>query len=409
MPDPARPIVLILSAFVLSFLMCVFLSASLRLESERVRRAKSGFSDRNIGALLFIIAAGGLFCYASFQLGVSVFAEGALILAYLAFGLLFPFTLGYLYSAFFNKYLYPVFGFLAKIVGVSVGLLISLPSYLLVTLGKGTTPPDFTEEDVLSIVDTAEEQDFIDENQKEMITNIFELDDITAGDAMTHRTDIVAIEENTPIIEAIRLSMEEGVSRLPVYRKTLDDVLGMVYVKDLFVLLDDVAGREKMAGEFVRGVMYTPEAAKARELLTEFKKKHTQIAIVVDEYGGTSGLVTMEDILEEIVGDMQDEFDDEDDLIHEISDGVYLCDATVDIEDIFDIFSLPVPEEFEEEDFESIGGLIIEKLGRIPENGEHPEIRYGGVLFRVQETGERRILKVLCTQETEETAIHETL
>lgn len=397
MADPARTWLFLLGGFLISFLNCGFLAALQRVDTEKKGRSARGFSDKAAGAVLLSLV-GGFLCWLGISaLGFSFAPSLGLFCLFLCFGVFFPFTLGYAFFGAYYRATNKILGTLTKIVGSTAGLLLSLPSLLLVKAAGPSAASDLTEEDVLSAVDTAEEQDFIDESQKEMIANIFELDDVTAGDAMTHRTDVEAVEESTPVLEVIHLSAEAGVSRLPVYRRSLDDVVGIVHVKDLFALVDDESLRAKTAGDFMRSAMFVPEACRARELLLEFKKKHTQIAIVVDEYGGTSGLVTMEDVLEEIVGDMQDEFDDEEEPFVPVENGGYLCDGSADLEDVFDLFSLPVPEEFEEEDFESVGGLMIEKLGRIPTEGEHPEIDYGGLHFKVLQTEERRILKVLCT------------
>ena len=398
MSDPGRTWLLLLGSFLIGFVHIGFLSALLRVDTEKQWRSARGFSDKAAGAVLLALAGCFGYLYAAWNGGFAVPVYWALVSVYLCFGLFFPFTLGFAFPDLFYKYTHTVLGPLTKAVGSTLGLVFSLPSLLMVKVVGPKAALDITEEDVLSAVDSAEEQDVIDESQKEMIANIFELDDITAGDAMTHRTDVVAVEEGTPAVDVIHISQEEGVSRLPVYRKSLDEVVGIVHVKDLFILLDDESQRSRTAGDFMRSAMFVPEACRARELLIEFKNKHTQIAIVVDEYGGTSGLVTMEDILEEIVGDMQDEFDDEEELILDQGDGVYLCDGSVDLEDVFELFQLPVPEEFEEEDFDSVGGLITEKLGRIPTEGEQPDLDYGGVHFKVLETGERRIQKVLCSR-----------
>lgn len=272
---------------------------------------------------------------------------------------------------------------------------------VLVQLGwswwKKRMTKDVTEEDVLELMDTAEEQSVIDENQKEMISNIFEFDDVTAGDVMTHRTDLVAVPEGTTLAEAAKVACEEGFSRLPVYQKTRDNITGILYVKDLLFLVRDQTEAGRTVQEYMRSVMFVPEACRAGELLRDFKKKHTQIAVVVDEYGGTSGLVTMEDILEEIVGNIQDEFDDEDEEMLPCEGG-FLCDGSLELEELFGAFDLELPEEDEDEDFETVSGLITQSLGRIPEPGEPVEMEYNGVHFAVQEVDSRRIVKVKCTR-----------
>ncbi|MEG0168349.1 MAG: transporter associated domain-containing protein, partial [Ruthenibacterium sp.] len=188
---------------------------------------------------------------------------------------------------------------------------------------------------------------------------------------------------------------ERGFSRIPVYRKSMDDIVGILYAKDLFALWNG-AKADCAVSAFMRPAMFVPEACRARELLIEFKVKHTQIAVVVDEYGGTSGLVTMEDILEEIVGNIQDEFDDEEEDIVRCPDGL-IAAGNADLEDVFDALSVDIPEEMEDENFDSVGGLVIDRFGRIPASGEEVAISYSRILFTVLEVDDRRVAKVKCT------------
>ena len=288
-------------------------------------------------------------------------------------------------------------GALPWLVGFIAGAALVIGGRLLWRWWKKRCEQDVTEEDVMELVDTAEEQDVIDENQKEMISNIFEFDEVTAADMMTHRTDLVAVPADTPLVEAARIAAEEGRSRLPVYRRTMDDIIGMLYIKDLLFLVEDQSCSSRPVSEYMRSVMFVPEACRADELLREFRKKHTQIAVVVDEYGGTSGLVTMEDILEEIVGNIQDEFDDEEEEMTRCEDG-YLCDGSLQLEELFTAFGLEMPEPEEDEEFETVSGLITQSLGRIPEPEEPVELTYSGLLFRVLAVDSRRIAKVKCTR-----------
>ena len=283
------------------------------------------------------------------------------------------------------------------LLGFAAGAALIVGGRLLWHWWKKRCEQDVTEEDVMELVDTAEEQDVIDENQKEMISNIFEFDEVTAADVMTHRTDLVAVPAETTLVEAARIAAQEGRSRLPVYRRTMDDIIGILYIKDLLFLVEDQSCSARPVSDYMRSVMFVPEACRADELLRDFKKKHTQIAVVVDEYGGTSGLVTMEDILEEIVGNIQDEFDDEEEEMTRCEDG-YLCDGSLQLEELFAAFGLELPEPEEDEEFETVSGLITQSLGRIPEPEESVELTYSGVLFRVLEVDSRRIAKVKCTR-----------
>lgn len=254
-----------------------------------------------------------------------------------------------------------------------------------------------TEEDLYELVDDADEQDLIDENQKEMINNIIELADVTAGDIMTHRMDMVAVEESASCREVIAAALSSGNSRLPVYRKTVDEVVGILYVKDLLCLFDEPEGLAAPVSRFCRKAIYVPESRPASQLLLDFKVQRTLIAIVVDEYGGTAGLVSMEDILEEIVGDIQDEYDDEEAELVAEGEG-FLADGALDLEDVFDAFEMECPEKAGDEEFDTVGGLIADKLGRIPEQGEAASVDWGGLRFSVAKAGERRIQRVRCTR-----------
>lgn len=278
-----------------------------------------------------------------------------------------------------------------------VGAVFTAPARLVFKLLRLSTHSDVTEEEVLSLVDDVEEQDLIDETQKEMITNIFELDDVTAADVMTHRTELVAVEEKLAASDAVRLAAREGVSRMPIYRKSIDDIVGILYVKDLFTVWEDADRSALPVKKFMRQAMFVPEACRARDLLIDFRLKHTQIAVVVDEYGGTSGVVTMEDVLEEIVGNIQDEFDNEDEELVRDGDGV-IASGGADLEDVFKALGLTPPEgDDDEADFESVSGLIIDRLGRIPAEGEAVAVPYGGALFTVLDMAERRVTRARCT------------
>lgn len=265
-------------------------------------------------------------------------------------------------------------------------------------LGLGRREGEVTAEELRTIMDEVDDPEVMDAEQKEMISNIFELDEVNAGDIMTHRTDLVGLEENDPCRQAVRLSLANGISRLPVYRKSIDDVAGLLHVKDLLRLLEDPSLLDHPVREFMRPVMFVPESCPARELLIDFKVKHSQAAIVVDEYGGTAGLVTMEDILEEIVGNIQDEFDHEKELLTPCPGG-YLADGSAGLDDLFDALGLEPPAlQEDEEEVDSVSGLVADKLGRIPFEEEGAAVEWGGVRFEVLKADERKIEQLRCTR-----------
>ena len=257
---------------------------------------------------------------------------------------------------------------------------------------KSTSDPDaVTEEEIMMMVDAVNETGGIEESQAEMIGNIFEFDDIEVGEAMTHRTEIVGIEENDDIKQAIRLAIDEGKSRLPVYTENMDNICGVVYVKDLLRLALENDGAFHSAKEFMRDIMFVPESNKCGELFEEFTKTKNQIAVVVDEYGGTAGIITMEDLLETIVGNIQDEYDDEEEEILKHSEDIFDLLGTADFADAMEALGKDVPEDTE---FDTIGGFVVDLLGHFPAQNEKASVRWEDIEFTVLEVDENRIEKL---------------
>lgn len=248
-----------------------------------------------------------------------------------------------------------------------------------------------TEEEIRMMIDVGGESGTIEPSEKDMLNNVFEFDDRTAEETMTHRTEIMAFEINTPLDEVIKVALESGYSRIPVYEDDIDSIVGILYVKDLLALVSKNEGEFSLA-KYMRPPLYALESTSCSSLLSEFKEKKIQMAVVVDEYGGTSGLVSMEDLLEGIVGNIQDEYDDEEEDISETEDGRYIVDALASIEDVFKFFSLITDDS---DDYDTIGGYIINELGYIPSEDDKPSVMIGNVCFSVQEMDERRIEKLL--------------
>lgn len=250
-------------------------------------------------------------------------------------------------------------------------------------------PEEVTEEEIRMMVDVGNESGAIDEDEKEMINNIFEFDDSTVGEVMTHRTDMVSIEEKTPLQAIVELALREGYSRIPVYREDIDDIVGILYVKDLLRVLSSGQGGDQFQIEnFLRNALYVPEASPCREVFRTLKSKRIQMAVVVDEYGGTAGLVTMEDLLESIVGDMQDEYDNEPEEIQKVSEREYRIDGATSMKEIERYFDIKMEED---SDYDTIGGYIIEQLGHFPNPQEHPLVRLGNLALQVLDMEERRV------------------
>lgn len=247
-----------------------------------------------------------------------------------------------------------------------------------------------TEEEILMLVDAGEEKGVIEESQKEMINNIFEFDDIPASDVMTHRTEIEAVELHDSMSDIIKVALNEGYSRIPVYDDELDNVCGIIYVKDLLKYVGNDIPKSFKISNIMRPAVFFPESKKCGDLFTEMTEKRLQMVMLSDEYGGLAGLVTMEDLLESIVGNMQDEYDDEEEEIEEVSDGTFTLDGTYELSELSEDLDL----EFPEGEYDTIGGFIMSELGRIPSPDEHPEVTLGRYLFTVEEMDERRISKV---------------
>ncbi len=247
-----------------------------------------------------------------------------------------------------------------------------------------------TEEEILMMVDAGEEKGVIEESQKEMINNIFEFDDITASDVMTHRTDMVAVDIGDTLDDVLKAAINEGYSRIPVYEDELDNIKGIIYVKDLLPLV----GRQiydRTIRSIMREATFIPESKRCGDLFTEMTESRIQMVIVSDEYGGVAGLVTIEDLLEEIVGNIRDEYDDDEvEEVERVDETTITVDGTADIDDIEEELDIQLPEG----EYDTVGGFIMSELGRIPKEGENPDIESSGYKFTVVEVDERRIERV---------------
>lgn len=261
--------------------------------------------------------------------------------------------------------------------------------------GKGRREEDVTEEGIMDMVNEGHEQGVLKENEAEMINNIFEFSDEQAQDVMTHRKSIVAIDCNCTLQEAYDLAMEENFSRYPVYDGDIDNIVGIFHLRDLFKIYVDESQRNKTLLEMKDQVMFEPycipETRNISPLFKEMQSKKVHIAIVVDEYGQTAGIITMEDILEEIVGNILDEYDEEEELVLKQADGSYIMNGQMTLEDIEEMLEI----EFQCDDIDTLNGYLIYKLGKIPDNDEQFETRYQGYLFKILHVENKMIHKVL--------------
>ncbi len=260
---------------------------------------------------------------------------------------------------------------------------------------EGRQHPLITEEAIMTLVDAGEEGGVIEEEEKAMIYSIFQLGDTLAREVMVPRIDILAFERSTELADAVDALLQAGHSRAPVYAGSIDDIVGLLYAKDLLAALRE--HREHAAvGELVREAYFVPEATKADDLLTEMQSRRVHMAIVVDEYGGTAGLVTIEDIVEEIVGEILDEYDQAEELPYErFPDGSAVFGGNLSLDDVNEVMGSQLPKDAGD----TLAGLIFSLVGRVPALGEMVEA--GGLRLTVEQVTGRRIRKVRATRAPE--------
>lgn len=286
--------------------------------------------------------------------------------------------------------------------GVSVVLNIVLIAKIML-LQKKHAQHTVTEEGIRQMVDAGGDNGSIDESEKEMINNIFELSNTSVEEIATHRTDIVAVPLEATLEEIKEVLMEEKYSRIVVYEDNIDNIVGVFHVKDLvkYILTDSTRMEE---GNFhLEDIMmqpyFVPFSKKTDELIEEMQREKVHMAIVIDEYGGTSGIVTMEDVMEEIVGNIFDEYDlEEEEDICPIDENSYSISGKADLQDVAEQLGIVFEDD---EDYDTLGGYLIGRLGRIPEDDEMPEIAVGGWLFQIKQFEEKRIEKVYALRQPE--------
>ena len=259
-----------------------------------------------------------------------------------------------------------------------------------------------TEEEIKMMIDQGEEKGTIKEEERELINNVFELNDITVSEIMTHRKDIFAVDINISKEELIEeLSQEEyRYSRIPVYDETIDEVKGIIYVKDI---LKNINKKSFKVKNIVKDAYFISQNRLINEVFKELQKNKKQLAIILDEYGGTAGIVTMEDILEELVGDIFDEYDKEELEYEKIDENTYILSGSMTIYDVNKLLDAKIPDG----DYDTISGFLQEKLGRIPEDEETPIIDTEKVTYKIEEYEDKRILKVKACKNNTENIVEE--
>ena len=247
---------------------------------------------------------------------------------------------------------------------------------------KPSKDDDVTEEEIISMVNEGHEHGVLLANEAEMIHNIFEFGDKDAKDIMTHRKNIVAIDGDWSLEEALQFMLDERFSRFPVYQEDIDEIIGIIHLRDATSGYLDKSKRQcpvKNLEEYLRPVTYIPETKSIDTLFKEMQAAKNHMVVVLDEYGQTSGLVAMEDILEEIVGNILDEYDEEDEMIKKQNDGSMIVNGLTELEDLEDL----IPVTFDKEDYETLNGFLIDKLEHIPGEDETCVVDYDGYRFTV--------------------------
>ncbi|MGD0080899.1 MAG: hemolysin family protein [Methanoregula sp.] len=322
------------------------------------------------------------------NIGVGI-ATGFVVIVLLVFGEIGPKIYAARASDSFALTVAPVILFLSRIFSPVIWLVERVSPTL--GIGKEVSEPAVTEEEIKEWIDVGKEEGTIEQGEQDMLYSVLEFGDTTAREIMTPRVDVILMEDTVTFEEAIRIFNETGFSRIPVYHDRIDNITGILNVKDVFSAM--VSRRTTSTiKEIMFDPMFVPETMKIDDLLKELQVHRVLMAIVIDEYSSFVGIVTVEDILEELVGDIMDEHDKEEPEVQELAPGVHVVDAQMWVEDINERMDLKLPTD---EAYETIGGLIIDRLGHLPQHpGEKVEIGPAGVTLVVMQMHGRRIVKV---------------
>ena len=282
----------------------------------------------------------------------------------------------------------PVVIGLARILRYPTRLLIGIANVLLP--GKGLRAgPFISEEEIRQMAEASSEEGAIEEEEKELIHSIFEFGDTVVREVMTPEPDIVAVDSSSKLDEVLDVLLRHGYSRIPVYKETLEEIVGIVYAKDVLRQIHSGRNGKKTVKDLARKALFVPESKRVAELLKEMQEEKVHVAIVVDEFGAVSGLVTLEDLLEEIVGEITDEYDREEPQVEPAGDGRFLVNARLAVDELNELLGVELPQE----EWDTVGGLMMGLLGRLPTQGETVELE--GLRFTAERVKGRRIAKVL--------------
>ncbi|MBI4728148.1 MAG: HlyC/CorC family transporter [Acidobacteria bacterium] len=361
-----------------------------RIEEDPARHLNSIYFSvmvvQNGSAILVAILADRAFG----SVGITLLSAGFTLVYFLVVEAMSK-TFGILHSDRVALALAPVVRTLARLLASPTRFLIGIANWLLP--GKGLKQGPFvSEEEIRSMAEVGHAEGMIEEEEKEMIHSIFEFGDTVVREVMVPRPDMVAVEGDMPLREALGVMLTRGFSRVPVYEESMDNVTGVIYAKDVMRRLHDGGRRGGKVAEIARAAVFVPESKKVAELLREMQASKTHMAIVVDEFGDVSGLVTMEDLLEEIVGEIADEYDREEPQVQPLDERTVRVAGRLPIDELSEILEVELPAT----EWDTVGGLVSGLLGKVPRQGD--EVCYEGLTFRAERVQGRRIAKVLITR-----------
>jgi CBS domain containing-hemolysin-like protein len=286
----------------------------------------------------------------------------------------------------------PVYVFGRLLMPVAKVLILVANALMLLLPGRGLPKGPFvTEDEIRHMVDVAEEEEEIEEEERELIHSVFEFGDTVVREVMVPRPDMVVIRADATLDEGLGTIIEGGYSRVPIYEGDTDNIIGVLYAKDLLKRIHEKRKDAKVAA-LGRAPLFIPEQKKVAELLREMQEQHVHMAIVVDEYGGTAGLVTIEDLIEEIVGEIVDEYDQEEPLVEPVDENRIRVDAKMPIDEVNELLEVDLPHD----EWDTVGGLVFGLTGRVPQVGE--SVRFDSLEFKTERVTGRRVQKVLITK-----------
>jgi len=249
---------------------------------------------------------------------------------------------------------------------------------------------DVTEEEIRMLIDVGEEMGAIDEIERQFINNVFEFDDKAAADIMTHRTRVVAISLDSSLADIVEVIKDKKYTRIPVYDDSIDNIIGILHVKDLLLYLTINGDKDFDLKKLIRMPYFVPESKKLDDLFRELQVKKVHMVVVVDEYGGTAGIITVEDLLEEIVGNIFDEYDEDEQKYEKLDESTYLFDGSISLDHVSELINVELPVD----DYDTLSGYVIGQLGQIPNEGEKPIVEMDNLVFKVEEIEDKIISRI---------------